>query len=258
MIDVKCLGSSSSGNAYIFTFSDTNEGWADKILVEAGFSEKELIKRAVLNNTALDDIKAVLITHNHSDHSCGALSLSNKGFKVYASAKTLRSLNIDYDVKQVLYDYVPKYLTSHVSVLPFLVKHDAPDPMGFIIRGAGENILFINDCGGLETSLSGYELSLIFIEYNYFDQYLHIELSNATKENNRVIISRLTRIRNNHLGLSRTKKILKSLNLSKCRGIFLMHLSDKNSDEKKSKKEIAKIAPNIPVYVCCKNGGFQS
>ena len=59
-----CLGSSSNGNSYLFKHN------GEYVMVECGFKFKDLIKKLHANDITLSEIKAVITTHEHGDHSC--------------------------------------------------------------------------------------------------------------------------------------------------------------------------------------------
>lgn len=257
--EVYCLGSSSSGNAYIFRF--IHDGWAHQILVEAGFPYKELVKRAVMQGARLSECESCIITHCHGDHATGARIVNDKGIQVFASKGTLedKRVGITASGHNTLKDWEPKYVAPSIMVLPFIVEHDAPEPMGFVIRDGmnKQNILFVNDCKTFTADLSTIPLDLVFIECNYSDQPLHIEYSAAKKAGDVMLINRYSRIFHQHMGLYGTKTILKKLDLSRCKGIFLMHLSDRNARENEMREEVGKLFPTIPIHICGKEGGFH-
>ena len=261
--EVFCLGSSSSGNSYIFKFYDpVDPTHFHQIMVEAGFPYKELIMRALKNGAPSPlESEALLVTHLHHDHSAGAHILNDRGIQCFASESTLKDSKVDIAPNRfnTLHDWQPIYIAPQVMVLPFYVEHDAPESMGFIIRDEmnGDNILFINDSRSVKRDLSSIPIDLAFVECNYLDQSLHIEYSKAKKENDIPLVKRYERIYNSHMGLYGTRKLLKSLNLSRCRAIFLMHLSDKNAREFEMRTAIGQDFPNIPIYICKKYGGFS-
>jgi len=248
-----CLGSSSSGNSYVFKIGDS------QILVEAGFPYKDLVKRLTSQQLKLSDCGACLITHCHGDHAVGASEVSARGIDIYASAPTLEAIKLKLPDRNKFKNLEPKYVTPDVLVFPFLVEHDAPEPMGFIIRETKTetNLLFINDCHSITADLSNFEFDYVFIECNYVDKYVHIEHNNALKEGNKPLVDRYERVMNVHMGLCGCKKLLKTLNLKNCKAIFLMHLSDRNSRVGEMRMKIKNEFPNIPVLVCKKNGGFE-
>ena len=104
------LASSSSGNCYYVQFDNSAS-----LLLEAGLSLKEIKKKLLTYGKTLNDVDAVLITHNHKDHSKSALELSTKAFKeVYGNSYVANEKNTLEPLK-------PRYLTSKILVIPFLV-----------------------------------------------------------------------------------------------------------------------------------------
>ena len=261
MTEIYCLGSSSSGNAYILRLTDEKGGFGHSILVEAGFPYREIVRRAVMSGTRLSECEACLITHCHTDHAFGASKVNDAGIRVFASLGTLTSerVGITPTDTNTLHDWEPKFICPQVEVLPFLVEHDAPEPMGFVIRNCldGENTLFINDCKTVRHDLSGIPVDFAMIECNYSDQPLHIEYSNAKRDGNYLLIKRYGRILRQHMGLYATRKVLNTLDLSRCKGIFLMHLSDRNAREEEMREKVGADHPSVKVYVCGKNGGMS-
>lgn len=251
------LGSSSAGNSYIFELSGT------KVLIEAGFKASEINRRAVLVGTDLIDLKAVLVTHEHIDHAIGIKGedhyFSRRRIPIYASKGTLEACG-DPITGVPLKAMTPSFIGTDILVLPFAVKHDAAEPLGFVINDfrGGKRILFINDCSAIRADLSSIPFDIIFIECNYFDQALHIEMHKAEEEGKMMLVKRYMRIHDCHLGLSGTRKILNTLDLSKCKAVFLMHLSDQNSRENEMLNTIRLDHPGLQVYACRKEGGIET
>jgi phosphoribosyl 1,2-cyclic phosphodiesterase len=251
-----CLGSSSSGNAYILKFTDPKTGDTKRILVEAGFPYRELVSRAVRQGALLSQCTSCLITHEHSDHAYSLKEVNERLCTVFASEPTLKDRGVNPNQYNTMKDWVQTYVEPHVLVLPFLVDHDAPEPMGFAIRSYGETVCFVNDCYRVLRDLSGIKFDYVFIECNYEDRFMHIEYSDAKRDGDLALIKRYNRIFKAHMGLYGTQKFLSGLDLSKCKAIFLMHLSDRNAREQIMKQEVGKRYPNIKVFVCRKEGGF--
>jgi hypothetical protein len=81
--------------------------------------------------------------------------------------------------------------------------------------------------------------------------------NNAVKENDLQKIKQYKRVIDAHMGLNTTKKILSKLDLSKCKAIFLMHLSDRNANEYRMKLEVKDVVGKTNVLVCQKLGGVK-
>lgn len=258
--EIYILGSSSAGNAYIFRFNHSDGGHS-QILVEAGFPWRELMTRATLQGVRLSECEACLITHCHGDHATGARVVNAHGITVYASEGTLldERVGITPNDHNTLREYFQKFITPRIKVLPFYVDHDAPEPMGFVIRDTFDdiNILFINDCKTTKANLSAIPLDLCFVECNYSDQPMHIEYNKAIEEGDVRLMKRYKRIMEAHMGLSGCRKLLNTLDLSRCRGIFLMHLSDRNARINEMREKVGADHPDVKIFVCKKNGGIE-
>lgn len=259
---VKCLGSSSSGNCYLLQFSTPDGDYNEKIMIEAGFSWSEITKRATANNaiTFLKNAKNVLITHNHLDHCLAVPELIKRSYKVYATKEVFEKKKIDsFDLYKKEIEPNKDYcIAPELFIYTFQVEHDAPNSIGFVIwcKATDERILFINDCKYVTENLSAWRFTYIFIECNYEDKQTYTLYNMAKKENDRVKLKQYERVINAHMGLANCKRTLLRLNLSCCKAIFLMHLSERHANEYLMKKTI-KEETKIDTYVCQKNGGIK-
>lgn len=244
------IGSSSAGNAYLMKI----EG--EVILVECGFPYKKLIKETLYTPIKLEEAKACLITHGHKDHAL-AIKEINKMMPTFASMPTLQDSLKIIKANQILHALEAKQITSKIKIFPFEVVHDFPQSLGFIIVSERTKILFINDCSKILVNLENWEFDYIFIECNYVDLVLRIQLDKAVQEGNQIIFNQLDRVHKVHLGLAGTLKILKTMKLDKTKAIFLMHLSDRNANVKMIKKTCTAELPGKRVFICRKNGGLE-
>jgi phosphoribosyl 1,2-cyclic phosphodiesterase len=137
------LGSGSRGNAVYISDGTT------AILVDAGFSAREIDRR--LRDREIDPagLKALLITHEHTDHVKGVERLVRRHhLPVYLTAGTGRSVDPD----GVLPDVVPfacgrEFRIGTLTVRPFSIPHDAGDPVGFTVTANGIRIGIATDLG---------------------------------------------------------------------------------------------------------------
>jgi phosphoribosyl 1,2-cyclic phosphodiesterase len=158
------LGSGSSGNcAYV----ETDEA---RILVDAGFSARQIRQRLATIGRAPENLTGILITHEHADHICGLLALAEKlklpvycnratqeatlwAFKTKWNGKKTPALNgLDgSDAKGRLdwrlFQTGDSFELNDVVVETFSIPHDAQDPVGFLLRTNGTNIGFATDLG---------------------------------------------------------------------------------------------------------------
>ena len=243
-----CLASSSAGNAYYIEL-DRKDQEPVKLLVECGIKYKELVKKLAMNQKDISEVNAVLITHGHNDHSEARLDLIKRGKKVFANEHLASSSDT------VLKHGIGKYVAHNVLVTPFNVEHDAEDPLGFVIQTDKETILFATDLKYFKADLKKVKFDYIMIEANYDGQVIHFALENAKTSNNKPEIVRYERIVHSHMSISNCVKTLSTLDLSQCKAIFLMHLSDRHANELLFKKRV-QDETKTSCFVCKKNGGL--
>lgn len=242
------LASSSSGNCYYLELDRDNEFKPFKLILEAGISWKDFIKKTVENHINASEIDACVITHNHMDHVRGAIDMLKRGFKVYGN----KYITID---KYRLNANETKYIGANIAITPFEVMHDAPDSLGFVIMTPKLKILFVNDCKYFKADLSTIKFDYVFIEANHDGQVLHYAKMDAVAKNDKPNIKRYERLLDSHMSIANTIKTLKTLDLSECKAIFLMHLSDRHANENIFKARV-KEELKINCFVCKKNGGI--
>jgi phosphoribosyl 1,2-cyclic phosphodiesterase len=139
------LGSGSSGNC---TFLATNR---TSVLVDAGFSHREIKKRLAAVGESLSSIQAILITHEHSDHVAGVRRLAAKcKIPVYLTAMTRAALPPKIDLPALETIAAGKsFQLGDLSIEPFTIPHDAVDPVGFRFTAEGLGVAVATDLGYL-------------------------------------------------------------------------------------------------------------
>lgn len=170
MLEICAIASGSNGNCYYIG----NE--KDAIIVDAGISCKQILFRMIEKKLNPAKIKAVFISHEHSDHIRGARVVAKRlQVPVYITAKTY---NAAY--KNLRPDY-PKFFIpdseikiGEFSIFPFLKNHDAAEPCSFRIEYSGKNIGVFTDigepCENVITHLK--KCHALFLETNYDEKML--------------------------------------------------------------------------------------
>lgn len=150
MLDICSLFSSSKGNC-TYVFSDTT-----KILIDVGISSKRLTERLIKDNIRPEEIQAILITHEHSDHTKGIRVFSKKfNVPVFASEKTwgtLVSLEIPDSLKHT-FIVGTSFKIGDICINPFSIPHDAIDPCGFSMTSGKNKVTVATDMGHLTGEL---------------------------------------------------------------------------------------------------------
>ena len=138
------LGSGSGGNC---AFLETGE---TRILVDAGFSLRQIRQRLASISRTPENLTGILITHEHSDHISGLAALSEKlRIPVYCNRPTKDAIEYQLKIKleSRLFTTGATFDLGDLSVETFSVPHDAQDPVGFLVRTANGNIGFLTDLG---------------------------------------------------------------------------------------------------------------
>lgn len=229
----KSLASSSHGNAYIVSDNQT------KILLECGVSHKQLQK---LTGFTLSDFKACLVSHEHKDHANCVEDLLARGMAVYMSYGTAQALEAD---TASLIEHMEQFNVGSLDIVPFSTFHDAKEPLGFLIKSRvdGDVLAFATDTVNLRYKFPG--LTILAIEANY-DKCV---LDRCEKLPEKV----RHRITNSHMEIDTLCDYLSTLDLSECREIHLLHLSDATSREAEFVAKVEKTVPKgIKVKACGK------
>ena len=242
------LASSSSGNCYWIEL-ERSSGIPVKLMVEAGIPYREIVSKSLKEKLKLADLDAVLITHGHRDHCVSAKALADRGMRVYGNQFVCSSF------REQLYPDTLKVIAPDTYVVPFKVEHDAPDSFGYVIFTDTEKILFVADNKFWKADLSSQAFDYIIIEANYDGQVMHFAIESARESCDEAKEEQYRRVISSHLSLKNCEKQLLKLNLSKCKAIFLIHLSDRHSNENLFKSTI-QDSTHVQTFVCKKNGGM--
>ncbi|QYS85444.1 MBL fold metallo-hydrolase [Flavobacterium oreochromis] len=223
---LKVIGSGSKGNAYIL------ENENEALLIEAGVNIKE-IKQAF--DFDLSKLKGCIVTHEHLDHAKAMHDVMQLGIDVYASKGTLKARNLLNEKRANILTPKESVEIGGFKILPFDVKHDASEPLGFLIDhpDCGKT-LFLTDTYYCKYLFKG--LSNIIIEANYSKEIINQKYGPESEMEflrNRILKS--------HMSLANCKETLKANDLRQVNNIVLIHLSDSNSDEKQFVKEINEL-----------------
>ena len=152
MLKFCSLYSGSSGNSSLVQSKNIN------ILIDAGVSGKKIVDALASINIAAENISAILVTHEHSDHVQSIATLSKKyNIPVYANKKTWDAMKDKKDKilnENICYFNNNKPFTlSDITILPFDIPHDAANPCGFTISDSDSKVSIATDIGHMTTSI---------------------------------------------------------------------------------------------------------
>lgn len=222
MVEVVVLGSGSRGNSTLVRVNGR------ALLIDAGFSAKELRRRLEAVGQDPRKLLAILVTHEHSDHT-QALRVFTKRHPslVAANAATLAALE---PIQGRLQDCLP-FVTGEpfdvgpFGVTPFLQPHDAAEPVGYVIEAEGVKIGYSTDLGHVtklvEARLAG--CAGVIFEANHDRQMLMTgPYTWPTKQR---IASRQGHLSNDHAAAA-----LPGILAYGTRKLVLAHISEQNNE----------------------------
>ena len=167
---ITSLNSGSNGNCYYIG------NQTEAILIDAGISCRETEKRMKRLELSMHKLKAIFISHEHSDHISGIRVLASKyRIPVYSTPTIMRhaGLTIDHNLIYNYQSYQPVSIGS-ISITAFPKLHDASDPYSFIISCNGVQVGVFTDIGKpCEHVIRHFKMChAAFLECNYDEQML--------------------------------------------------------------------------------------
>ncbi len=229
-LSVCVLASGSKGNAIYVSDGKTN------ILVDAGLSGSEIIRRLRLKGLNPNILTGIIVTHEHTDHVRGVGVLSRKfGLPVYMSRQTGNVVGSQIGrIQQITYfesgeTFQLKTLTIH----PFSISHDAEDPIGFTVKQNGIKIGIATDLGIATSMVKEHlkECALLIVEANH-DPTMLMEGPYPWFLKQRI------KGRSGHLSNSDSKSLLEDVRHERLRYVILAHLSETNNTPEKAVKAV--------------------
>lgn len=214
LIKIKKIASGSTGNCYHLSDGKTC------ILLECGIAFKK-IQQAI--GFKVSDLSACLITHEHGDHAKAVKDMIRAGIDCYMSAGTANALGLKSGSRVKIISAQKQFRVGTWSILPFDTIHDCAEPLGLLIVSGKNKILFATDTAYIKYKFNG--LTHILIECNYQQDILQKNIDSGMVE-----YGMKKRLLETHMGLQQTIGFLKANDLSKVQEIYLIHLSNRNSD----------------------------
>jgi len=240
MTEICALASGSNGNCYYIG----NE--KEAVLIDIGIYYKRLIER--LNETGLDKnkIKAIFISHEHTDHIQGAKVTSKKlGIPVFYTKKTYHKC---YDKNKAdnfgFFEIDTPYTLGDIEIFPFSKQHDAVEPCSFRIKIEDKNIGVMTDIGAVDNTLEKEfaKCNAAFLESNYDENLLQNGLyPYHLKE--RVSSSK------GHLSNIQARKLIEKFASPNLKTIFLSHISAANNTHEIVKETFYKLSDKYTILL---------
>ena len=126
-----------------------------RILVDAGLSKRDIIARLAVIGEQAEQLDAILITHEHSDHVSGLVTLAKQlNVPIYITRLTAPAIPWgEYTPKLDCFQAGTTFSVGDIDVDSFTIPHDAIDPVGFCFRAQGIKIGIVTDLGYMPDSI---------------------------------------------------------------------------------------------------------
>ena len=227
------LGSGSKGNC---VYIETKES---KILIDAGLTYAETYHRLLFKNINLENLDAVFITHEHTDHINGLVNIvkytkadiyiNKESFLNFKPVmlKALENAKISFIKPNV------KYKINDLVIVPITMSHDTANCYGFLLKTASASYAHITDTGVIDSKYFNLLKSIdtILIESNHDEQMLH-ESSRPYFLKQRILSTK------GHLSNKTCVNYLKEIVNEKTKRVILAHLSEECNTEDLALQEV--------------------
>lgn len=219
---VTILGSGSAGNCTLVETETT------RILVDAGLSGRQIAQRLEPLSRTIDQLTAIILTHEHSDHTraLGVLCKS-RPLPVYANRLTAEAVQADPEWKDKARISWRLFSTGHpfevgdLTVETFSVPHDAYDPVGFVIRHGSHALGVLTDLGHVTKLVTERcrAMDALVLESNHDVKLLQEDTVRPWVTKQRIMS------RHGHLSNDAAATLACEVASDKLRHVFLAHLS---------------------------------
>lgn len=234
------LNSGSNGNCY-YVGNDT-----EAILVDVGISCREVEQRMKLRGLALEKVKAIFVSHEHSDHIKGIGVLAKKWKLPVYSTKPMRRRGSFWVDKELVVDFsaLQPVQVGGLTITPFPKFHDAADPYSFTVSGRGVVVGVFTDlgkpCNHLVQNFG--QCHAAFLESNYDEEMLD-------KGNYPYHLKTRIRGGNGHLSNREALQVFCTHRADHLSHLLLSHLSKNNNCPKLVERLFAPHAGSTQVVV---------
>ena len=213
------LGSGSRGNATLV------ESGSTRVMVDCGFSLREIERRLAQLACEAKDVNAILLTHEHSDHIKGVGALARKyAIPVWATRGTVNNDLLGEIPELNHFDTEHAFAIDELEISSFPVPHDAREPCQFVFSDGAARFAILTDTGSItvhiEQMLSSCEA--IMLECNHDRGMLQ---SGAYPQSLKDRVAGPY----GHLSNAQAAELLTRIDTSRLRHVVAAHLSEKNN-----------------------------
>lgn len=217
MIGFCPLASGSKGNSIYFGTENT------RVLFDAGLGVRTLEERLCFVQTSLQEIRAIFISHEHSDHIKGLPSILRKhDIPVFANSETAKAMIHELGPISNLHIFATgeTFFFEDLEIHPFSVQHDTLDPVAFTVTKKPIKVGICTDLGHVSTLVVDQlqRCSYLYIEANHEPSMVHA-CPRPPIYKQRVLS------RQGHLSNAQCRELIELIAHKDLKHIYLAHLS---------------------------------
>ncbi len=230
MFEVHVLASGSDGNCTVIRFDD------EAVMIDAGVSCRRIEGLMAQEGVEPGMIKALLLTHEHTDHTVGAGPVARKfGLPVHCNGKTFDACRLGRVDHRCTCTLEP-FRVGGIGITPLPISHDAADPNAYLVEKDGRKVLLATDTGKLTPPLEQAlaEADVAVIESNYNSKML-------ADGPYPLFLKRHIGSERGHLSNAECAVALRRT-MNPRRKVFLAHLSRTNNTPDIAREEVANIS----------------
>ena len=217
MLNLKVLGTGSSGNCYLLEYGERT------LILDCGINYNEILVGLDFNIKKID---AVLCTHFHSDHVLSASKFEKMGIPVWKPY-------LETEKK------IQKKVFGEFTVTCFDVPHDGVENRGFLIQVGEEKLLYVTDFEYIPYNFKKQKINYMLIECNYIKELVDVDAEN------------FNHVFRGHAELQTTIDAIKANYTNELCNVIICHISSQNMDKDKLLNEVKKVS-NFDVKIAHK------
>ena len=242
------LGSGSKGNATLVRSADT------LLMVDCGFSMRETTRRLAALDVRPEQIDAILVTHEHSDHCAGVASLSRRfQIPVYLTHGTAGTGRCDGSHRLMCFNSEDSFAIGSLQVKAVTVPHDAAEPCQYRLSSGGRCLGILTDLGSITPHvLDNYrDCHSLLLEFNH--DLLMLQAGSYPPALKRRVGGDW-----GHLNNLQAAQLLRDLGAARPGQLVVAHVSENNNSRQKAEEALLSVLDSLEGVVWAEQaGGFD-
>jgi phosphoribosyl 1,2-cyclic phosphodiesterase len=242
------LGSGSKGNATLVASGDT------LVMVDCGFSLRETTRRMARLGLEPQQLDALLVTHEHSDHSSGVGALSRKyQLPVYLTHGTADTGRCDSSFELSRFNCEDHFRIGDLTIKAVAVPHDAAEPCQYLLTGQGRTLGILTDLGSVTPHVVDNYRSChsLLLEFNH-------DLPMLMAGQYPPQLKRRVGGDWGHLNNEQATELLRQLDHASLHHLVVAHISEKNNCRDKATQALESVLGSLDNVIWAEQGiGFD-